>query len=351
MKSLKLIVFLAFLISPVLGQEKSFSSQEQELIDLIKKLNDAQSKDEVATVKSLTTEEVINIYGPSIVNLMLARQQSGGKPKEDAPGTAMLVRPISKELTDFAVSLSGEAAVVMAKETIVTRVQGIATTSRMQKTSFLIKKDGAWKVAASQVVPLNYRTFPRAEQVTFDVLPLPKSIRDSFWKKIADDKQGDENLKGGGDGKALFYVFDKPSDMLWFKFELYGEIDKERPAVSLSIDIDADQNTGYFWYGRDSNFKYDKVLNLGISEKLSEAKVRGFNGITSGKAAIDSNWLDEKKRNLVFHASPEEKTYYLGFKRADLGARTSKINILGSVGANSQWNDDIGDGFATIVLE
>lgn len=323
---------------------------EQELIDLINKLNEAEMKDDNATADSIKTEQHLAVYG-GIGNLMIANKEKLAEfSKAAAARTNEQNRRIAMEFSDFKVNILGDYAVVLAKEVVTQKVNNRIVIFPSQFTYFLAKKDGKWKVVAWQVVSINYGSFPKSEQIIFDVLPISEKVKSFTWNKIAEDKQGDGMRPTSADGRALSYFYEKETDMLWFKFELYNAIETEKPAVSLAIDVDADQNTGTNWWGTISTFKYDKVLNLGISEKILETKVKGYNGITSNKAAIYQNWLNEKKNNLMFHLNKSENAYYLGVKRIDISPTAKKINIVGSVGANSQWNDDIGEGFAPIEI-
>lgn len=47
----------------------------------------------------------------------------------------------------------------------------------------------------------------------------------------------------------------------------------------------------------------------------------------------------------------DQKENFLGAKRADIAPGLRKFHLIGSIGANALWNDDISDeGFATIEL-
>jgi hypothetical protein len=66
----------------------------------------------------------------------------------------------------------------------------------------------------------------------------------------------------------------------------------------------------------------------------------------------ERNWINEKKGSITFYFDREMKSYFLGVKRSDVDPALRKFNVIGSVGANALWNDDIGEeGYSTIELD
>lgn len=195
-------------------------------------------------------------------------------------------------------------------------------------------------------------------QEDFQLPIVPEKIKSVAWTKILEDEEKDcANLKAGrptgatADGKSLSYFFDKQSDMIWFKLETYTDTDTFSPAMSISLDTDFDQQTGAPWYGSNTKFTVDKMISAG--PKRQGDGYEGFNGITDEKGIRLSEWTNVLEDNVSFYFSPDEKCQYLGFKVSDIKPGMKKFNVIGSVGNNSIWNDDIGkDGtFATIELK
>ena len=184
---------------------------------------------------------------------------------------------------------------------------------------------------------------------TFEINPLPAHVKQFAWVKLADDQAQDGRRKDSADGKALHYFYDAETDTLWFKLELYNAVSK-RPAVSISIDTDADQTTGIGWYGANSAFQFEKMLSVGPISQDGEVYT-GYNGITNQEGVAAADWINEKQNVLAFHVDPADKAYFIGVKRADLMPERARIHVIGSVGANALWNDDIGEtGYAEIDL-
>jgi hypothetical protein len=63
------------------------------------------------------------------------------------------------------------------------------------------------------------------------------------------------------------------------------------------------------------------------------------------------NWINEKSGVITFYIDAVTDSYILGVKRTDIAPNFRRFNLIGSVGENAVWNDDIGEeGFATIEL-
>lgn len=185
---------------------------------------------------------------------------------------------------------------------------------------------------------------------TFTVGPPPESLRGAPWIELAVDPAGDGERAGSGDGSSFAFHYDAASDTLWFRFGLHDAVDPETPAVSVSIDTDADQGTGIEWYGANSEFRFERMLSVGPLEQVGDS-VRGYNGITDSAGVSRRDWIDVRRGVLSFYVDREADAYVLGVSRSDVLPDLGRFNVIGSVGANARWNDDIGDsGHTTIDL-
>lgn len=186
---------------------------------------------------------------------------------------------------------------------------------------------------------------------TFAVTAAPDSISGLDWTDLATDARGDGDRADSADGRALAYYYDAIRDVLWFRLELYGTVDNERPAVSISIDVDGDQTTGISWYGANTGFTFDKMLSVGPLEPDGDL-VRGYNGITNANGVSRREWINERQGVLTFFVDEPSRAYVVGCSRTDISPDLRRFNVIGSVGANARWNDDIGEqGYAAIDLD
>ncbi len=186
---------------------------------------------------------------------------------------------------------------------------------------------------------------------TFKPALVPRAIQQFAWQKLLEDEEGDVRNKNSSDGKAFSYYHDVKTDSIWFKLETYNPITTINPAISVSIDHDNNQSNGALWYGTNRQFKVDLMLSAGPVRQGDGYD--GYNGTTDAKGIQTSDWINVDINNVTFYFGVAERAYYLGVKRTDISPQLSKFNVIGSVGANSTWNDDIGkDGeFATITLK
>ncbi len=171
------------------------------------------------------------------------------------------------------------------------------------------------------------------------------------WTLLSNDISGDASSGSDADGKALYYYFDQSTDTLYFKFELFEGFNTDAPAISLALDTDANQDNGTSWYGTNKAFNVDVMLSYG--PKLDGEKYFGYNGITDSTGIRNRDWINIKQGNLRFYLDVENDAYYLAAKKSDFAPNANKINLIGSVGANATWSDDIGkDGtYATIEFD
>lgn len=184
----------------------------------------------------------------------------------------------------------------------------------------------------------------------FDVGSPPAEVVAFPWIELATDPSGDGAREDSADGRALAYHHDRATDMLWFRLETFGGGEFEWPAVSISIDSDNDQSTGVAWYGANKDFMVDVMLSVGPLEAEGD-QVRGYNGITDAEGIRQADWINVRDGNLTFYIDDSANAYIIGVARTDIDPGLGTFNVIGSVGADARWNDDIGDqGHANIVL-
>lgn len=185
---------------------------------------------------------------------------------------------------------------------------------------------------------------------TFPARSVPEWSRTVSWEKLSDDAAGDSRPRGGADGKAFWFHHDKATDTLWFKLEVYGDLDTTTAAVSVSFDLDGEQGNGLNWYGTNSAFTFDKMISVGLVRRSGDSHT-GYNGFSQAGDVAIGRYLTGKLGTIAFIADREGKAYIIGVARADLGRHTDRIRVIGSVGRNATWNDDLMDkGFATITV-
>lgn len=190
----------------------------------------------------------------------------------------------------------------------------------------------------------------RSSYSDFPVVEVGSALRGASWVVLATDVAGDGERNGYGDGKSLSFHYDSVGDTLWFRLELYGGFSAEQPAVSVAVDLDADQTTGRNWYGSNEGFRFDVVASIG-PRGTHDSLYRGYNGITDTLGVRTGDWMNRQQGGLALRIDPLAQTYYLGVRRSDLSAELERFQLIGSVGQRARWNDDIGEsGYATVDL-
>ncbi len=166
-----------------------------------------------------------------------------------------------------------------------------------------------------------------------------RSIQKLPWTLLSKDQEGDAS-SSNVDGKSLSYHYNQETDTLYFKFELFDGFNADAPAISVALDIDSNQENGIKWYGSNKAFKVDLMLSFG--PKRDGEKYFGYNGITDAIGIKNRNWINIKQGNLRFYIDNKNEVYYLAVKKNDFAPYSTSVNLIGSVGSNSIWSDDIG---------
>ena len=95
---------------------------------------------------------------------------------------------------------------------------------------------------------------------------------------------------------------------------------------------------------------FEKMLSVGPISREDEM-YKGYNGVTNQEGVSTGDWINEKQGVLAFHIDRASKSYFIGVRRLDIAPGLKSMHVIGSVGKNALWNDDIGEeGFATIDL-
>lgn len=189
----------------------------------------------------------------------------------------------------------------------------------------------------------------RNPMTTFERHAIGEEIESLPWELLLEDGKADGKIETGADGKALYYYYDAKEDRLWFKIEAYEPIETF-PAISVSIDTDANQQTGVGWYGDYKSFTFEKMISIGPVREV-EGKMYGYNGITDQVGVRTRNWINYNSGVVSYFRGAKGKIFVVNVKREDIEPGLSKMNLIGSIGAKALWNDDIGNNtHATVDL-
>ena len=160
----------------------------------------------------------------------------------------------------------------------------------------------------------------------YDFLPAPEYlIQSGLWTEVDSDIENDGDVPNYADvGKLSQYFL---NDTVWFKFDLYNNIDINNAMVTLAMDIDNNPSNGTKWYGTIDNFNYDLLIGVGYVREGS--KYKGF------------NFIDNEIGFCSFHYILDSNSLLLGIPLSHI-TQSKDSKYVASVGNKGLWNDDLG---------
>jgi len=182
---------------------------------------------------------------------------------------------------------------------------------------------------------------PMTQEMT---IPAVRNLEHVAWKQLATDPANDGRNPNWAEAKALSFYYDAPTDTLWFKFDLERLPNPNAFGINLIVDTDQNQQNGAPWWGNNKTFKYDRLVTVWVI-KTGPNRYRGSVGIGDIYGIQLGRYTNLFHNNLAFRADAEKKIFLLGFKSAELD-NDGHFDLMGEVGSNVGWNDDIPDSGA-----
>jgi tetratricopeptide (TPR) repeat protein len=179
---------------------------------------------------------------------------------------------------------------------------------------------------------------PMTEEMT---APAVRNLDHVAWKQLTADPANDGRNPNWPEAKALSYYYDASTDTIWFKFDLERLPNPNAFGINLIVDTDQNQQNGASWWGNNKAFKYDRLVTVWVI-KTGANRYRGSVGIGDNRGVQLGRYTNLFRNNLAFHADTEKKIFLLGFKSADLD-HDGQFDLIGEVGSNVGWNDDVPD--------
>lgn len=175
-------------------------------------------------------------------------------------------------------------------------------------------------------------------------VPTVRNLDRVAWKQLTNDPANDGRNPNWAEAKALSYFYDASTDTIWFKFDLERLPNPNAFGINLIVDTDQNQQTGANWWGNNKTFKYDRLVTVWVI-KTGSNRYRGAVGIGDNQGIQLGRYTNLFQHNLAFGADTEKKIFWLGFKSAELD-NDGRFDLIGEVGSNVGWNDDIPDSGA-----
>ncbi len=188
---------------------------------------------------------------------------------------------------------------------------------------------------------------PMTEEV---IVPAVRNLDHVAWKQLVTDPVNDGRNPNWAEAKALSFYYDAATDTVWFKFDLERLPNPNAFGLNLIVDTDQNQQNGASWWGNNKAFKYDRLVTVWVI-KTGPNRYRGSVGIGDHRGVQLNRYTNLSHHNLAFGADAEKKIFWLGLKSAELDA-DGHFNLIGEVGSNVGWNDDVPDSnFVTVKLK
>jgi len=166
----------------------------------------------------------------------------------------------------------------------------------------------------------------------------------TVWTVLAVDARGDGRDSSLADAAQLSYRYDKQDDTLWFRLTLYGRPNEQSFGVNIVVDTGADNVDKMNWWGGNKAFKFDKLLTAWVTRV--DGSYRGRIGVGDAAGARLNNPVNVRQDNL--HIRVDGDSILIGVRRTDLTDRM-QMNVIGAVGSDQIWNDDIPDARSAAV--
>ncbi len=178
-----------------------------------------------------------------------------------------------------------------------------------------------------------------------DIARLPKAT----WTVLSEDPSDDVRDATLADGKTFAYWLDASTETVWFRFELHKNLHPEAFGVNLVVDDDADQATGTGWWGTNTVFTMDRLVTVWVTLE-DNGKYIGTVGVSDLDNLNQRDFAGLHRGGIDFVTLKDRDAIVVGLPASYL-SDGPRVNIIGAVGSNAVWNDDLQDeGYATIDL-
>ena len=161
------------------------------------------------------------------------------------------------------------------------------------------------------------------------------------WTLLTSDGEGDGADPTLADGKSLAYSYDGDKDMLWFQFGFFKMPPPGGFGVNLVVDADSDATNGVPWWGGNRQFYFDYLVTVWVA-RGGNGQLAGTVGIGQAADVMRGQMTGLSRNGIAFTADRETNTITLGFKRPESWGE-GKLRLIGAVGSNARWNDDLPD--------
>jgi hypothetical protein len=168
------------------------------------------------------------------------------------------------------------------------------------------------------------------------------------WTELATDEPGDEKSPRLPDAKSLSVHYDPNTDFVWFRIGLHQAPPPDWLGLNIAADTDQDQSNGLNWWGKNSGFRFDRLVTVWVFRIGSG--YMGTVGFTDADGASAGAFDRLGRGGLKLSVDREGRAFLVGFERKRLD-EDRKCNLIVTVGSPFMANDDLPhEGFVRLEL-
>lgn len=167
---------------------------------------------------------------------------------------------------------------------------------------------------------------------------VSSTLQGQTWAEIATDGQGDGASPALNDGKSLSWYYNRATDTLWFRVEVYSPMATDAFGVNIVLDTDGNPNNGDAWWGSNGGFRYDKLITVWVTR--SGQGYVGTIGVANPAGVAAGDYTNLFQNNMQVILDPSQNSYVIGIERSQIDD-DGNMRAIAAVGSNQFWNDDI----------
>jgi hypothetical protein len=169
----------------------------------------------------------------------------------------------------------------------------------------------------------------------------PRSLDRLSFVTIGRDGRGDTVSARLPDARELQLAVDAAGGRVWFRFVLYDPPPGSWFGMNVALDIDGDPANGLAWWGLNKRFHFDVLVTAYLSQ--GAGYWQGLVGVADA-AQVGQGRFAGRSGDVNVAVDPARRTLAIGVPRSALGlASGGRARLIGTVGSNMTFNDDVPD--------
>jgi hypothetical protein len=170
-------------------------------------------------------------------------------------------------------------------------------------------------------------------------VPLADAQPRGAWEEVAADPAGDGTRPGLPDAVALRVLRDDAHDQVWFRVELHDPVPEAWAGVNVALDVDGDPANGTPWWGRNTGFRFDRLVTAWITDNGSG--YQGQLGIADATEVTQGIFANPRFGVPGYAVDRPNRAFVVAVPRAALQGGIGPVRVVAAVGSSFAHNDDV----------